>query len=77
MRAEITNCFSGNSTQLDNNTPEFTKDIDAKWILRHRDILAKIVQYAIPEFKNCSYRVIVDAIPVDNIKMGEVPVYCV
>lgn len=72
MEVEMTSCFSG--SVVSENTARHTKDIDAKWILRHCDVLAKIVQYAIPEFKDCSYNEIVGTIPVDTIKIGEVAV---
>lgn len=74
MNAKDSNYFLKYEMGTPSEGLKLTKDVDAKWILRHRDVLAKIVQYAIPEFKNCSYHEIVDAIPVEGIKLGEVPV---
>lgn len=49
-------------------------DTNAKTLLRHRTVLAKLVQFAVPEFRDCDIYEIIDAIPRESIKMGKVPV---
>lgn len=51
-----------------------TQDSDAKWILRHRGVLAKILQYAVPEFHGLRAEEIREMIAPDSIKIGEIPV---
>lgn len=59
---------------LPKKTSDRRLDTNAKWLLSHRSVLAKIIQYGVSEFHGCDIYEIIDAIPQESIKMGKVTV---